>query len=77
MDYIRKELKQLEKEWDLEASKLRDIYFTKMSIIRKQCKHFHDDGNSALVRAGKPFHSGWDECEICGTFVETSEYSRD
>ena len=39
--------------------------------------HMDDDGNSALIRARHPFHSGWDFCQICERYIETNPYGRD
>lgn len=75
MNKIKDELKQLEKEWSLESDKIRNIYSKKIEAVRKQCKHIYDDDTSALVLAGKPWHNGWDECAICGTWIESNEYN--
>jgi len=48
-----------------------------LNRMRELCDHNYDDDISALVRAGYPWHSGWDRCLVCGKFVETSEFGRD
>ena len=68
-----KSLKDIEEK---EINKVREQYSDKISKLRKQCNHIDDEGNSALIRAGHPFHSGWDRCQICDKYIETNEYGR-
>lgn len=59
-----------------EINSIKEKYCKQIDKIRKQCNHVDDDGVDALMPAGYPFHSGWDICLICGSYIETNEYGR-
>jgi hypothetical protein len=73
---ISESIKAIENEMDKAIQKVREEYSHKIGEEKKKCNHNNDDGSTALVLAGYPFHSGWDRCQICGAYIETNEYSR-
>lgn len=74
---LAESIKALENEKRKEELKIINEYNTRIIALKYQCEHLYDNGGSALVRAGRPFHSGWDKCLICERFVETCEFERD
>lgn len=73
---VGKELEKLEQDEEKEIKTVKEKYALLRGELRKKCVHKYDNGDTALARAGHPFHSGWDECLICGTYIETNEYGR-
>lgn len=73
---IAKKLEELKIEETKEIDLIKEKYALQRGELRKQCSHKFDNGDSALEMAGHPWHSGWDMCLICGTYIETNEYGR-
>lgn len=73
---IHAKLETLKIEEIKEINLIKEKYALQRGELRKQCLHKFDNGNSALEMAGHPWHSGWDICLICGTYIETNEYGR-
>ena len=70
-------LTNLDVEEAKEVNKVHLKYSLKREEIRKKCNHKFNNGDTALTIAGNPWHSGWDVCQICKTFIETNEYGRE
>ena len=73
---IYKKLEILKQEELKEIKTIKEIFSLQRGQLRRQCPHKYDDGSNALEMAGHPWHTGWDKCLICGTFIETNEYGR-
>lgn len=69
-------IKKLEDANTKEMNKIRSKCDNELYELKKQCKHVDEEGISALIKAGHPWHSGWDMCRICGKYIETNEYGR-
>lgn len=73
---LREEIARLELEEALQIKIIRDKFATLQGELIKRCSHKYDNGETALVLAGHPWHTGWDKCVICGSHIETNEYGR-
>jgi hypothetical protein len=73
---VGKELEKLELDEEKEIKAVKKRYALLRGELRKQCVHKYDNKDTALERAGYPWHTGWDRCLICGSYIETNEYGR-
>jgi len=69
-------INKVEQDREREINVVNEKFNRQIQILINQCGHIDGEGNSTLILAGSPFHSGWDQCIICGRFVETNEYGR-
>lgn len=69
-------IKNLEDAKRKEQLIIIEKYNNDILALKYKCNHIDDEGNSVLIRAGHPFHSGWDRCQICDRYIETNVYGR-
>lgn len=73
---LREEIEKLEHEEELQIKIIKEKFASLRGELKKQCSHKYDNGETALILAGYPWHTGWDKCLICGSYIETNEYGR-